>query len=699
MRYHNVTNSPCYFPPLLGNGEITLSPDCEGTLRYTKDEFVEKGVNAFDGIVVRCGRRTGVRHDEEGRDKMFPFGKFIFREGSDLKEWSQELDPVYGVVTSHCSYEDGVEIDSECFLHPEKNLYALKKTFHGIGSGAKAFSYDFILDGYCEFVSELMTYTASYTDGNCAHIGFRMYGQDIYVGETVVMIDKKCSVTIGSPEQSGNMASAGSPARARLAFEAAENESVVFYYFLEDNLECTDYHKALADMKMKILSTGYEGLLQENNSAKQAFEDLGYVKTYDEKLNSIYRTSLYDLQSYTTKYSIPVGLNNDYWHGHFFAFDEYYGFLGLLGANRLKLAKRVPAFRLEVCLEKAIFRASKRHEEEARFFWQTSEYGEELSLAGFWIDHVFHMPLVAMSAWEYYEHSGDLEFLQKCYRMIRACAKFFSTHMIYRDAERVYVGKCTDLERLGSSRENPFMTACSAIKALECAAAAAKVLQTDEEYREECLTTARLLRENLPVENNMYVPYLGCDQKSVAVFAGKFPYNVLPHTDEKLMRAWEDFEKNGGKYGNMYNMGVHLSPWYACWKAEGYARCGMADKAYEALRQSYLSVGVFDEMFEINEPGVRLRPWFSTACGIFLSTVNEMLLQSDGETIHILPAFPVDSEKGDVAFKLSAKGGAIVEAEIVKGKLIKLDITMRDGSVPPAFKVLFGSERVEDSIL
>ena len=238
--------------------------------------------------------------------------------------------------------------------------------------------------------------------------------------------------------------------------------------------------------------------------------------------------------------------------------------------------------------------------------------------------------------------------------MIRACAKFITKHMVYKDGDKLYIGKCTDLERLGSSAQNPFMTACGAIRLLQCCAEAASVLNIDEEYAAECTYTANKLYENLPAEGDMYVPLLNCKQKSIAIFSGKFPFDILKNNDEKMLAAWEDFEKNGAAYGNMYPVGKNLSPWYACWMALGYARINQAEKAYSSLKQAYKSVGVFDEMFEINEQDVCLRPWFTTASGIFITAVNEMLLQSDGKTIKIMPAFP---HSLDAEFKLAAKGG------------------------------------------
>ena len=90
MLYNSKDNSACYFPPILGNGEISFAPDCEGTMNYTMSQYVEKGLTAFDGLVVRCGRRCS-RTARTGNSFLFSFGRIFFGEGSRLEDWSQEL--------------------------------------------------------------------------------------------------------------------------------------------------------------------------------------------------------------------------------------------------------------------------------------------------------------------------------------------------------------------------------------------------------------------------------------------------------------------------------------------------------------------------------------------------------------------------------------------------------------------------------
>lgn len=675
MTYHSTEHRACYFPPLLSNGEITMAPDAEGTLGYTKVEYRQKGITAFDGIVVRAARRSALCHTLQAR--LFPFGKFVFGTSAALSEWSQTLRPELGLVESDCLYKDGTKIHSQSFIHPEQNIYVLKKTFQV--SKKQSCFYDVTLCGHTEEVNKYMTVLPAEVRDGAACIGFKMYGIEVFSGELRVWVDRAFTA---SPIEHG----------IRLSFDAADGDEVTFYYTLEDDMNGTDVTDVLQKYQEKIHRVKFEGLFAECQAHYKKFFDLGFVHTSDEMLNSIYKTALYGVKCNTTSYSISVGLNNGAWDGRFFAFDEYTSFLGLLGANRLSLAKRVPSFRLKVCLPPAIKRASDYHrnadtEDMARFLWESGEHGDfELAPLGCWLDHIFHIPLVGIGAYEYFEYSQDRSFLEECYPMIRACAKFITKNMLYRDGDRLYVGKCTDLERLGAAVEHPFMTVCGCIKLLECCANAAELLDTDQAYAKECKDTAARLYENLPIEQGAYVPHLGCKQKSIAVFAGKFPFNLLEDSDKKMLRAWEDFEACGASFGNMYPVGNQISPWYACWKALGYARSKMGDRAYGALKEAYASVGVFHEMFEINEDACHRLPWFSTASGIFLVAVNEMLLQSDGRVIRILPAFPHNT---DLSFRLAAKGGVIVEAELRQGTLTHVRVLRGDLDVTDQFVIEF----------
>ena len=74
-------------------------------------------------------------------------------------------------------------------------------------------------------------------------------------------------------------------------------------------------------------------------------------------------------------------------------------------------------------------------------------------------------------------------------------------------------------------------------------------------------------------------------------------------------------------------------------------------------------------MFEINEDSRRMRPWFMTAAGVYVSTLSDMMLSYKDDTIELLPAYD-----GDAEFKLSAKGGYVICAKIENGKLVMLKV-------------------------
>lgn len=214
------------------------------------------------------------------------------------------------------------------------------------------------------------------------------------------------------------------------------------------------------------------------------------------------------------------------------------------------------------------------------------------------------------------------------------------------------------------------MTTCSAISLLKTCADCANILGIDTEYADKCEELSSQLYDSLSHNGERYVPYPNCPHRSIGVFSGKFPFDVLDNNDPKMHGAFKDFIEHETTYGNMYKTGKKVSPWYALWKAQAYARCRDAKEAYKHLSQSFDSVGVFGEMFEINEDSHRMRPWFMTAAGVFVSTLSDMMISCKDGVIELLPAFD-----GDAEFKLSAKGGHMIHAKVQNGELVMLEVS------------------------
>lgn len=675
MIYTSKENRMDYYPPLLGNGDITLWTDCEGSVCDEEDRILR--LHGPKGCIFRAGRRTAFTHTQPVQGVLMHWGSLRFSCGDAVREFSQELDPVNGTVFSHCDYDSGKSVDTVCFIHPQYNLYGVRKTFHGDFSSV---SLELTLGQ--ELKEELRSLRLTAEDSTVkADMDVRAY--DSYCARIWL------AATAGMAAVRND--------QAVITHSASDGDVVCYYYLLEDSLYDEKFPEAMSQLSDHIMKSGFDALLAENQRIWRAYHDRGFVHTNDPMINAAYSTAMYHLKCYTTRWSIPVGLCDACWQGKYFAFDEYYPYLALLEGNKTELAKRVPQYRLETCLKGAIYRATDYHKNpdtvQARFPWQTDEYGNEVSRPGFWLDHVFHIAMIAVGAFEYYEYTVDRDFLKACYPMIRACAKFFTMNMLYEDRDgELYLGKCTDLERLGSSVFNPFFTSCGVIKALEVCEKASILLNTDMEYGAECGRKAMRLRRTLPHDGEKYIPFVGCSQKSIAVFAGKYPFHVIDTNDPKLLPAMNDFREHELAYGNMYPTGQRVSTWYASWKAVALARTGLGMDAYDSLKQAMESLGAFAEVFEINEGDRMMRPWFSTAAGVYLSAVQEMLLQSDGEHIYLLPAAP--EELSTVRFKLAAKGGAVVEAEIEDNAIIKLDVSFQPGVKPRTFKIFFRGQPV-----
>ena len=338
------------------------------------------------------------------------------------------------------------------------------------------------------------------------------------------------------------------------------------------------------------------------------------------------RTSEYHLRISSTKWSIPTGIYPYHWEGRYFAFDEFFALEGLLAAGHLSTAKKVPQFRFSH-LDAAKTRAYSYFGSKSpatRFVWETIEQpGIEGAPGGFWIEHIFHLAHIALGAWHCSQNGSDLEFLREtAYPLMCGCAEYYRIFSVdEKEKGRFVIGKCTDLERLGAARENPFMTTCGVIATFRAAAEAANLLHTDSGLRENWITLAEKLTQTLPQNDHTYLPYPGCTDKSIGLFSGIFPYGNLPVDDPKQRQGIQDFCASEQQFGNMYPVGKSLCTWYAGWKAVTFRRLGETETAKTVVRQMAEETGCFSEVFEIFETGHH--PWFCTGEGILLQAVCE----------------------------------------------------------------------------
>lgn len=639
----------CYFPPLLGNGTLSAALDSRGLHRP-----VREGASACGPAVWWSGRRFGFPFQRP----LIPFGTIRETVTGDggvplaPAQEQQRLDPRRAVMTGRCRYDDGTVEDTEARIHHDAAALLLRKEFSAPVTLHWTLSLETAPKRPAPAVP--MVQSVSPRPGGL-NARYAVSGQRDYAGELRLWADVPAEA-----DRSGDT--------LRLTVHCRPGVPVHLFVLWTDDTE----PEAAAGAEA-LLAAGYDAAVARHTAAWDAYFDAAQVRLPDPKLQAVFDTARYALRLAATPWSVAVGMFDSAWEGKFFAFDEYYGLDGLLHIGAVDEARRAADFRAAE-LPLAIFRATGGvgQSGEARYPWETTETYDEAAVPGHWYEHVFHMANVALGQARLFERTGDEARLREAgYPVMRACARFFVRHMIYDTPDgRTVIGACTDLERLGPSVRNPFMTTCAVIDTLHTAARVAALLREDAGEAEAWEELSRRLTAGLPEENGEYIAAPGVPDRSIAVFSGCYPYQVFRRAEPKLTRAIDGFCENEHLFGNMYAMGRGISPWYASWEAVVFARLGQPDRAWQSLHHAAASAGCFDELFEINEPGIWKQPWFMTAAGIFVTAVTESLLQTDGNRVRLGFGLPADAS---FSFRLPGLGGRWISAEVREGRVVRLE--------------------------
>lgn len=638
-----------YSAPLLSNGELSVTLDYSGV--QTKESAAistdERRVMHPVPEILFAGRRYS---GSDWTNGLITYG-FLSQSGiGNVVDWEQALSYETASTITKTHFENNLTIETEAFVALDANILAIKKHFSE--DCRYKLTYNLAsMDNPDNFPRE---FKAESELKNGILINYEVEGRIKFSGNIRFI----CSDNSFKPAINNNKFS--------YSGNVKKNTSVCFYLVFSDNVSETD-----------VSGLEWNSLYGKHCENVDLYNSEGYVEIEEESLNKAYQVASYHLRCVSTPWGIPTGVFRTHWSGVYFSFDEFYMLDALLSSNHLKNAKKAVEFRvnmLNVGLRRAAYMERFPEKMQARYPWVASEDGKELSSPGYYNDHIFHMANIAMGAWEYYKHSGDSEYLcKKLYPVIKACAGFYHFNMIYKLKDGTVIGHCTDLERLGPSIQNAYMTTCSAIVALRIFAEVANILGEDKELAEECANEANELFLNLPNDCNKYVAYPGFKDASIAVISGTYPYKVHEDYNELEDNAVTDYVNKELIFGNMYAEGNKICSWYSLWKAVYYIRRHYKKEAYSALKQAIDECGAFYEMFEINEESVSLRPWFSTASAFLVTAVNEMLLQNEEDgSILLLSCLP-DGIR-NVKFKLSAHNNTVVELELKdnKIKLLKL---------------------------
>ena len=664
-------------PVLVSNGELSLDVDYTGTMEPDKSR------NWFPDVSVAQVWLQGRRKSPPQAD-LFGFGAFRARLAVDGRTyvapdgWRQALDTRQAVTTCENVWAEGaLKVVSEIFVPKEANVIVIRRTF----AAFRPVRVD-CAEAYGVLPDERMLLEEG-TGPDGVILAGRTYGKKVF------------DFAIGAASSEGSFVRGKTDAKLSLGFALAAGETRTLdlaYAFADSRFRAlsADAVRAEAAALARRGVTEREALRAAHVADWAGFWSRGEVVTPEPALNRFFTASLYTLRCNVSHWGFPVAVNRHAWSGRYFGFDEMFQAQAMAATGRFAESGGCAAWRRSLLdkAERRIGRYRKPGKWGGWLFWEMDEEGDcENCPPGFWEKHIFNHSTLARTMWEHYNYTGDVGYLKEtAYPVMLAMARYLRNNWVYDGPDGCkYIGKCTDLERLGPARDRPFCTTCGAIDTLRLTAKAAAVIGRTDDETADFVRTAEVLVGSLPSKDGAYTVDVEAEQASVALLAGLFPFPVDDLDPEKCRKAADVILRDLAKYGNMYPHGKRTCPWYAGFISAAMSRLGEPEKAVAVLRDAADMLGTLGTVWEINEGSYRSHPNFATAAGNCVYAVTRLFLtEKDGE-VELFRGVPPSWQ--DYSFRLPVPGGAWLSVAVRSGRLVRFDVTNPMGRPLPRFRV------------
>ena len=300
---------------------------------------------------------------------------------------------------------------------------------------------------------------------------------------------------------------------------------------------------------------------------------------------------------------------------------------------------------------------------------------------------------LVQTLWDHYDYTRDTDYLRNtAYPLMKGAADFLLEWLIPdpHNPAQLITAPCTSPEAdyindkgyQGSTFYGGTADLAIIRELFKNTIKGAQALGIDTEYQQQLQSALERLRPyHLGKRGNLMEWYYDWDDQDwhhrhQSHLLGLYPFHQISvdKTPELAAASTKTLEIKGD----------NSTGWSTGWRINLWARLHRADKAYQILRKlltyvspdsfndkTHRSGGTYPNLFDAHPP-FQIDGNFGGTAGIC-----EMLMQSDGETMYLLPALPEAWKNGEIT-GIKARGNYEVSLRWKNGKVNKATITCQN---------------------